>query len=558
MKNKIKKFLLLTLVTVTFVITIVVSANSALKVNAEEHVYFTNFEGMVINQSSTVDANTGFIWANDWQNTKTVLRKGSTMLEMSIYDSSTYSIIGGFGIADKANLGKCKIDEAYDVQTYFEMVNVEFIFIEFVGGDGKWGSAKVYPDGSILENTGGDNLSNVSYKNNILKFTFTMSFNSQENVNGYVKYTAYNAKNAKLYIDNVSIDYAEHVLNDSYEQMPLGVFDTSKATIFNHYYAEKGVVSSFVSDNNDTEAQMTFTLDQNQSGVPVFYVNKLGFLNKNREYTFSLDLTTTNVNTLWIYLGGIWCAPESYLKIDSNGTTVYGSAINSASYLDGKLTIEFNTNVNYTDWKQFQFIAQAQQANVESTVRLDNLVITQTPVVESVKLNTMELKTKYVRGEELDLSKLVVTAVYTNGKSNDINVSDCTIKGYDPNKTGEQIVTLSYQGAEATFKVSVSRIVDKISVNNSELKTTYAYGEEIDLSNIKVIVSYLDDGEDTELHHGALFGGYAIDLGGYDKYSPNTYTITIYYLDTFVTFDVVVSANNSVTFDDYSFVDTGK
>ena len=122
MKNKIKKLLLLTLVTVTFVITIVVSENSALKANAEEHVYYTNFECMVINQSSTVDANTGFIWANDWQNTKTVLRKGSTMLEMSIYDSSTYSIIGGFGIADKANLGKCKIGEAYDVQTYFEMV----------------------------------------------------------------------------------------------------------------------------------------------------------------------------------------------------------------------------------------------------------------------------------------------------------------------------------------------------------------------------------------------------------------------------------------------------
>lgn len=558
MKNKIKNILMISFIAVTLAVTAVVAAFASTKVSAEEHVYYTNFEGLNINGSSTADANTGFIWSNDWQNTKSVNRNGSTMLEMSVFDSTTYSIIGGFGIADKSNLGRCTHGEAYDVETYFEMVNMEFAFVEFVGGDGKWGSVKIYPDGSVLENTGGDNLSNVSYVDNILRFTFTMSFNGNENVNGYIKFTAYNTKNGKVYLDNVSIDYAEHVINDTYEQMPVGVFDTHVASIFNHYYAEGTTTSSFVRDNNDTEAEMSFTLDQNTDGVSVFFVNKLGFLNKNRDYTLSMELKMTNISNLWIYQGGTWCEPHSYIQINSSGTTVYGQKIKSATYKNNILTMEFNTNVNFNDWKQFQFIAQATEANVKSTVRVDNLKITQTPIVEKIALNTTNVKTKYLIGESLDLTNLVVNASYTNGITREVSISNCQITGYDSNKNGLQIVSVTYEGAVATFKVSVSREVKSIVINKDELKKNYARGEEIDLSNLKVEVTYLDNGENDILTHGAAAGGYAIDLGGYDKNAPGTYTITIYYLDAFVTFDVVVSANSSVTFDDYSFVNMGK
>ena len=108
------------------------------------------------------------------------------------------------------------------------------------------------------------------------------------------------------------------------------------------------------------------------------------------------------------------------------------------------------------------------------------------------------------------------------------------------------------------YEVYVSRIISKLNVNNDELKVSYKYGEEIDLSNLTVYASYIDEGDNLELDHKAALGGYAIDLGGYDEYTPGTYTITIYYLDAHVTFDVVLNGKTTVTFDDYSYVGTGK
>ena len=560
MKQKIKNIMIASIVMVVLALTVLVAANSAKTVDAEDYAYYTNFEGMVVNGSSTVDQNTGFIWANYWQNTKTVRHKNSNMLEMAIYDNATYSTAGGFGISDKSNLARCTIGEAYEVTTYFEMVNMEFVFVEFVGGDGKWGCVKVYPDGRLMEEPGGSNMSDISYVDNILKFTFTMSFNQNEGVNGYVKFTAFNTTNGKIYFDNVSIAYKEKVMDENYERMPLGVFDTTKASIFNNYFAESGVKSSFVKENNNVKAKMTFTLTQNQEGKAVFFLNKLGFINKARDYDFSFDLETGNLSNLWIYYGGTWATPNSYMKIDltTNEVTVYGDKISSASYSNGKLCFKLNTNVTFSDWYQLQFIAQAKTANSESFVTLDNVKITQVPIVNSIELGTAGVKTRYYYGDSLDLTGLVVKANYTNGRSETVNVADCEVTGFNGNEPGNHIVTVTYQGVSQTFEVSVSRKLKSLKVNQSELKSTYNYGEEIDLSNLVVVAEYLDDGEDETLRHGAAKHGYAIDLGGYDKYTPGTYTITIYYLDGAVTFNVKVNAKNSVTFDDYSFVGTGK
>ena len=560
MKKKIKKLLIVSLLMITLAVTVFVSAYSATTFNAEDYVYYTNFEGMVVNQNSTVDSNTGFIWANYWQNTKTVRHNGSNMLEMAIYDNNTYSTAGGFGISDKSNLARCTIGEAYEVSTYFEMVNMEFVFVEFVGGDGKWGCVKVYPDGRLMEEAGGSNMSNVSYVDNILKFTFTMSYNQNEGVNGYVKFTAYNTKNGKIYLDNVSIEYTEHVMNENYETMPLGVFDTTTASIFNNYFTEAGVTSSFVEENDNVKAKMSFTLDQNQEGKAVFFLNKLGFLNKARDYNFSFNMETSNLSNLWIYYGGTWATPNSYMKIDlnTNQVTLYGNKITEASYSNGKLSFKLNTDVAFGDWYQLQFIAQAKTANSESFVTLDNIKVTQVPVVNSLELQTGSVKTRYFYGESLDLTGLTVKANYTDGRVEAVEVSNCNVTGFDGNEPGNQVITVTYQGVSATLEVNVSRKLKGLKVNSNEIKATYNYGEDIDLSNLVVLAEYLDDGDDETLKHGAAKHGYSIDLGGYDKYTPGTYTITIYYLDGAVTFNVKVNAKNSVTFDDYSFAGTGK
>ena len=78
-----------------------------------------------------------------------------------------------------------------------------------------------------------------------------------------------------------------------------------------------------------------------------------------------------------------------------------------------------------------------------------------TPVtLESITV-TAPTKTEYTAGEELDLDGMKVTAKYSDGTTKDIAVTDCEVSGYDKTKTGEQTVTVTYEGKTNTFKVTV-------------------------------------------------------------------------------------------------------
>lgn len=76
------------------------------------------------------------------------------------------------------------------------------------------------------------------------------------------------------------------------------------------------------------------------------------------------------------------------------------------------------------------------------------------PTLDEIKI-TGPTKTKYIQGEELDLSGLVVTAVYSDGSEVEIQVDDYTVSGYNSNVVGTQTITVTYEGKTATFSVTV-------------------------------------------------------------------------------------------------------
>lgn len=76
------------------------------------------------------------------------------------------------------------------------------------------------------------------------------------------------------------------------------------------------------------------------------------------------------------------------------------------------------------------------------------------PTLDKIELSG-DVKTEYTQGEKLDLSKLVVTAVYSDGSKAEIKADDYTVSGYDPNTVGEQTVTVTYGGKTASFTVTV-------------------------------------------------------------------------------------------------------
>lgn len=74
--------------------------------------------------------------------------------------------------------------------------------------------------------------------------------------------------------------------------------------------------------------------------------------------------------------------------------------------------------------------------------------------VTNISIENEPLKKNYTKGEQLDTTGLKLSATYENGRVSELN--DYETSGYDPNKLGEQTVTVSSGSASASFKVNVS------------------------------------------------------------------------------------------------------
>lgn len=78
-------------------------------------------------------------------------------------------------------------------------------------------------------------------------------------------------------------------------------------------------------------------------------------------------------------------------------------------------------------------------------------------------------KNEYTVGEELDLTGIIVTAVWTDASTTTVDLSEIEITGYDKEKAGKQTITLSYDGVKTTITVTVKNPEGKISVTLSIL-----------------------------------------------------------------------------------------
>ena len=74
-------------------------------------------------------------------------------------------------------------------------------------------------------------------------------------------------------------------------------------------------------------------------------------------------------------------------------------------------------------------------------------------------------QTKYTVGDELNLSGIKLTAVWTDGTTTELKLSDVEISGYDKNKAGEQTISLSYGLGKAQITVTVIPKSTKITVS---------------------------------------------------------------------------------------------
>lgn len=169
----------------------------------------------------------------------------------------------------------------------------------------------------------------------------------------------------------------------------------------------------------------------------------------------------------------------------------------------------------------------------------------QLPTLESIQITENPVKTEYLVSEELDLSGLVVTAMYSDATTKEINLDEITVTGYDKNHIGSQEVEIAYEDKTTSFSVTVKEQdtsvgIQYIEIKNSPTKVEYATGEAIvDLSGMVVTVYY--DNETTE----DIVSISEFTASGLDPSILGTQTITIDYKGYTATYTITVVENNS-------------
>ena len=130
-----------------------------------------------------------------------------------------------------------------------------------------------------------------------------------------------------------------------------------------------------------------------------------------------------------------------------------------------------------------------------------------TGAVVSVIIKQPPLKLEYYYGEssELDTSGMMLEAEFTETEGTTIKevaVSQCLISGYQSNKVGEQTITVSYGGKQATFDICVRYnlenafvLVDDVNYTGSQLKPVpeVMYGGEMLIQDEDYTVTYGDN-----------------------------------------------------------------
>jgi hypothetical protein len=109
---------------------------------------------------------------------------------------------------------------------------------------------------------------------------------------------------------------------------------------------------------------------------------------------------------------------------------------------------------------------------------------TKTPSLVEIKAETT--KPTYVQGEELDLSTITVTGTYSDGSQKPVTISGDNISGYDKDRLGDQILTVTVEGKSAEITVTVKTATEALDAAISKARE--------DMANITV--SAAGDGSD--------------------------------------------------------------
>lgn len=260
-------------------------------------------------------------------------------------------------------------------------------------------------------------------------------------------------------------------------------------------------------------------------------------LPQTAEVNLAYDMGTSELPVVWDLSSVNLDEADTY---EVTGVVQSISANTDAWVGDGGSTLHTAENKELYSSAAIEVTAEVRVTAPAEPTEPEGAVVDLTIAAEPTKL-------AYVQGEELDLTGLIMNALYENGYTDQIQAADggFEVSGYNAQQIGEQTVTVSFGGQSVSFTVNVtakedpSPVFTGITIANLPDKTEYVQGEELDLTGI-IVEAHYSDTSVIKLQEGE--NGYTVS--GYDAQQIGEQTITISYNGDSVTFAVNVKAKD--------------
>ena len=279
------------------------------------------------------------------------------------------------------------------------------------------------------------------------------------------------------------------------------------------------------------------TIPVTQDMIKGYEKNKLGSQVVKIEYE-GQTITTINVEVI-DYVQSVIITPPS--KVEYN----YGESLN----LDGaKITKIMASNPS----KPEEIIVTSSMISgytstkigkqnvtityVDDKTYTKDFVVTVKDTISEISLNDKDFKKIYKYGDNLDLSNLSINVKYNSGKTENIPVTTGMISGYNPQKLGDQELTIIYNEKSLKTSVTIKDYIKDIKLT-PPTKNEYKINESLSLAG----------GSITEvMASGVNVNTISLTknmVSGFDSTTPGIKKITVTYEGFSKIFEVAVINN---------------
>ena len=219
-----------------------------------------------------------------------------------------------------------------------------------------------------------------------------------------------------------------------------------------------------------------------------------------------------------------------------------------------KSLTNIGTNAFYQCGRVVLFVQNPYEENYAITNRVSYVAVPDEIVIEQGAT-----KRNYCIGENLDLSGIVLKAVYYGGEKEEYIDSGYQISGFDSTEAGKCVVTIEYMECKATFEVTIlashvydnelddncnacgyNRTVKTIAIKTEPNKTIYCIGENLNTDGLILTLTY-SDGTTKEVSNGYT-------VSGFDSSEAGICAVAVIYNGQTTSYNVtIIKKNDTVT-----------